>query len=281
MKNRPVMMTQPLVFGSAERRLFGSLHPAAVPSPGRPAVVLCNAFGQEATRAHRFMRVLAERLSRNGHTVLRFDFFGTGDAMGDDQDGDLAGWADDVHTADLALRERSGAQQVVWIGMRLGGSIALQAAQRAPVGLGRLVLWDPVLDGSRYLQHLRNQHVASLEAAFSLPSRPAPAELARDPNCFRDEAIGFAVSPLLRRQLEAIRLSEHRWPAHPASIVVLTDPDDRDGKDLAAVCMHEPGRAQRVPLRHGTDWTSDTANDSALVPAAALAELLRYAGAPL
>jgi uncharacterized protein len=275
------VMTQPLAFGPADRRLFGSLHAAAVPSPGRPGVVLCNAFGQEATRAHRFMRVLAERLSRNGHAVLRFDFFGTGDAMGDDQDGDLVGWAEDVHTADRVLRERSGAQQVVWIGMRLGGSIALQAAQQAPAGLARLVLWDPVLDGSRYLAHLRNQHVASLELAFSLPSKPTPAELARDPGCFRDEALGFALSPLLRRQLEAMRLPQHRWPVHPASIVVLTDPDDPDGKDLAAVCARQPGRVQTVPLRHGTDWTSDTANDSALVPAAALAELVRHAGAPL
>jgi uncharacterized protein len=274
------MTTQPLVFGAADRRLFGSLHTAAMSSPERPGVVLCNAFGQEATRSHRFMRVLAERLSRNGHAVLRFDFFGTGDAMGDDEDGDLVGWVDDVHTADLALRERSGTQQVVWIGMRLGGSIALRAAQRAPAGLERLVLWDPVLDGSRYLQHLRNQHVASLELAFSLPPRPTPTERARDPRCFRDEAIGFALSPQLRQQLEAMHLLEHRWPAHPASIVVLTDPDDHDGEDLAAVCARQPGRVHTVPLRHGTDWTSDAANDSALVPAAALAELLRYAGAP-
>ena len=96
----PASSIEPISFGKANRRLFGILHPPAVLDGERANVVLCNAFGQEAIRAQRTMWVLAERLARAGHSVLRFDYYGTGDSMGDDLDGDFDGWADDVGEAD-------------------------------------------------------------------------------------------------------------------------------------------------------------------------------------
>jgi uncharacterized protein len=270
---------QPIHFGMPDRRLFGIFHAAAPSSAPQAGVVLCNAFGQEAIRAHRMMRVLAERLARAGHCVLRFDYFGTGDSMGDDLEGDLVGWASDVREADRELCERAGTSRTIWIGMRLGATVAVLAARDGPDELERLILWDPVIDGDRYLKHLREKHVASLEDAFSLMPRPAPSALARDPTQFRDEAIGFALSPLLQRQVVDTNTEVFRWLPKPASIVVLTDPDDPDGKDAARVCEREPNRVRRVSVVHHTDWTTDTANDTALVPAAALLKIVEQAGA--
>lgn len=278
--NAPVPSIQPLSFGPPHRRLFGIFHPPAAETAVRAGVVLCNAFGQEAVRAHRLMRVLAERLARAGHAVLRFDYHGTGDSPGDDIDGDLEGWAGDLLEADLELRSRGGPAPTVWIGMRLGGAIALQAARSAPEGLQRLVLWDPVLDGPRYLQLLRERHAVSLEDSYSLTPAPSPTRLLRDPERFRDEAIGFALSPRLREQLGRLHWRDHRWPDRPASITVLTDPDDADGRDLAAVCegTANAARVQRIAVPHGTDWTSDTARNTALVPGPALMQLVHHAG---
>ncbi len=274
---------QPFNFGPPGRLLFGIFHPASAVEAPRTSVLLCHAFGHESVRAHRLMRVLAERLARAGHGVLRFDLHGTGDSMGDDVDGDLEGWAHDVQEASRELHSRSGAAQSVWIGMRLGATVMLRAAQQAPDDLLRLILWDPVLDGARYLAHLRARHVASLEEAFSVMPGPRPSDLARDPRRFSDEAIGFGLSPLLREQLLALSLPEHRWPARPASITVLTDPEDADGRDLVSVCANDPGRVAVIPVRHGTEWTTATADNSALVPAAAmvhLVQLAQQAGAP-
>ncbi len=67
-------------FGTSGRELFGIYHAAEVVSPSRPAVLLCNPFGQEAVRAHRIYRILAERLARAGHNVMRFDYYATGDS---------------------------------------------------------------------------------------------------------------------------------------------------------------------------------------------------------
>jgi uncharacterized protein len=269
----------PISFGAAERRLFGIYHAAQMQAPGtRPAVVVCNAFGQEAIRAHRFQRSLAERLARAGHAVLRFDYFGTGDSMGEDADGDLDGWSGDLLTAHGELQRLSGAIRIVWVGMRLGASVALQAAHVAPTGLSRLILWDLILDGTRYLEFLRERHVTSLEKVYSLPLRPAPREVAQDLTCYRDEAIGFAISPLFRSQLSKVSVETHTWPTSPVDIHVVTDPTSPEGKDFAQVQIRDPDRVRVYVVNHGTNWTTDTAGNTPLVPTNALMTITQQVG---
>lgn len=269
----------PIMFGTPDRRIFGIYHcPEKASTASRPAVLLCNPFGQEAIRAHRFQRTLAERLARAGHAVLRFDYFGTGDSMGDDADGDLDGWCGDIHAAHQELRRLTNAARLVWVGMRLGGSVALRATHDAPTGLAKLILWDPVLDGARYLAHLRERHVASLEAVYNIPQKPSPRQLAAIPTNYIDEAIGFALSAKFRRQVSAITLASNDWPVSPREIVVLADPDTPDGNDMNLVHARMPGRVRLIEVRHGTNWTSDTAANSSLVPTAALMGIAQQIG---
>lgn len=270
----------PIVFGAPERRMIGLYHsPLITSGAARPAVLLCNAFGQEAIRAHRFNRTLAERLAKAGHPVLRFDYFGTGDSMGDDLDFSLTGCCRDLLTAHDELRRRATANRVVWVGMRLGGTIALQAAHSAPNELSELIVWDPILDGAAYLDYLRARHLDSLENEYSLPLKPNPRELARDPDYLREEAIGFAVSPDFRRELMALRVETYVWPKHPVQIKVLTDPATAEGQCLARLLTRPAAQVQTFVVQHGTDWTSDTASNTALVPTAALMTITQQAGA--
>lgn len=267
----------PIAFGPPERRMFGIFHSPQA-SPRRSAILLCNAFGQEAIRAHRFQRVLAERLARAGHAVLRFDYFGTGDSMGSDIDGDLEGWSRDVLTAHRELLTHSQASTATWVGMRLGATVALRAAQSAPEDVIKLILWDPVLDGSSYLTYLRERHVSSLEAVFPIPLTPPPRKVANQADAYLGEALGFALSPVLRAQLSDLRMEEHRWPPHPANIVVITDPDAPEGQEFAEINRRNPGRTQVLVIRHGTNWTTDIAANTALVPTAALTSIVQQAG---
>lgn len=270
---------QSLSFGPSERRLFGIFY-APASEVSKPGVVLCNAFGQEAVRAHRLMRVLAERLSRQGHPVLRFDYFGTGDAMGDDADGDLLGWVQDLLQADRELSRLSGVQHTVWMGMRLGATVALRAAKTPPPTLRHVILWDVVLDGGRYLSVLRERHIDALEEAFSVPARRSPRLLARrDPSSYCDEAIGFALPATLRSQLAALVPDPGVWPDECIAVSALIEPDSPDAGDLASALRSVPAQRVRVVhVQHGTDWTSDTADNSALVPTQALMALVQLAG---
>ena len=274
-----VALYRPLNFGSTERQLFGMFYPTSVPaSELRSAVLICNPFGQEAIRAHRFLRTLAERLARVGHPVLRFDYFGTGDSMGDDLDCSLSGCSKDILIAHDELLRLSKSSNVVWVGMRLGGTIALQTAHSASIGLSKLIAWDPILDGKAYLGHLRERHIEGLEHEYSLPLKPSPRELAKDSSYLCDEAIGFALSSDFRKEITSVRLEAFAWPPRPASISILTDPETQDGKLLKQLLDREPSTVMTYTVKHGIDWTSDTALNTSLVPTVALMTIVQQAG---
>ena len=184
-------------------------------------------------------------------------------------------WAADVLEADRQLRTLAGYAERVWFGLRLGGGLVLHVAPAAPGGLLRVVAWEPVVDGVGYLARLREQHVKTLEVAFSLKPRPRPCDVAADPAAYRDEAIGFALPQRLREQLTALA-----WPAASAlaaanAVVVVADPESAEGR-AALLCAGAAGpRVTALPLVHGVDWMRDTADNTPLVPAQALQALLQ------
>lgn len=160
------MATTPFYFGTGSRRLFG-IYSAGSARPVR-AVVLCHPWGQEYLHAHRSVRHLATLLTRAGIHVLRFDYFGTGDSAGDMADADLKGWQSDIDMAIEELKDTSGAQRVGLVGLRLGATLAAQAAARHKRDIDKLVLWDPIAKGDAYLEELRaleNARVARYGAA--------------------------------------------------------------------------------------------------------------------
>lgn len=280
----------PLMFGPANRRLFGLYHPAEDGRSDKGAVLICPPFGQEALRSHRFFKVLADRLARAGFSVLRFDYYGTGDSPGDDADGDFDGWTRDIAAAHEELRRLSsagtpGTPGVSWLGVRLGGTLALLAAQQTRPVLERLVLWEPVVDGRRYAQLLREWHVYSLELSYCIPDASLRRRLAADPLAFTDEASGFAVSQRLQRQFDQLRPQNLRFDAG-CGTVVISQPGDASIGDWAKLQRQQekkqaedstktPGTAIRISeFAHALDWNSDPSSNNALVPADALKRLL-------
>jgi pimeloyl-ACP methyl ester carboxylesterase len=263
----------PLYFGPPSRRLFGAFHEG---SPGRSrnlGVLLCNPFGQEAIRTHRLYRVLAGRLAQAGVHVLRFDYFGTGDSAGEDDDASLESWQSDVLLAHRELQRLSGAQDFTWMGSRLGGTAVVRAAQQMPAAEPHVVVWDPVVDGAAYVQLLRSKHVEALEISYSLPDPAWRRQLQSEPTAFRDEAIGIAVSPAMRQQLCALRPDQLNLSTTNEAFV-LADPADRAVHAWVAAQRARGARAQSVALPQALEWTSDDSLNAALVPAEAVQQLL-------
>lgn len=255
----------PIQFSDAGgAQLFGLFHPAGEPS-GK-AVLLCPPFGQEAIRTHRLYRVLAERLARAGHAVLRFDYRGTGDSAGDDVDGTFTGWCEDLLAAHAELMRRSAATQVTWIGLRLGASLALTAAAKPSAGLRRVVACEPIVDGSAYLALLRERHVAEVESVLSLRPRPSPVEVAlSDPESFKDEALGFALSPTLRAELGRLRL-DRDTPKAPVESVWI---------DASATPAAPGTPSLSWKLEETRDWLVDTADNGTLIPAKLMMQIMK------
>ncbi len=147
----------PFNFGSAGKQLFGLYH---TPDPAQErdmGVVLCNPWGQEYVRAHRAISQLGLRLARQGFPTLRFDYFGSGDSSGDDNEGSLAQWQADIRAAIQELKRRARIESVFLAGLRLGATLAaLVASGREDVE--GLVLWEPAVTGMEYVQDLQTWH---------------------------------------------------------------------------------------------------------------------------
>jgi uncharacterized protein len=249
----------PLRFGSPQRELFGMLHQPER-AAGSTGVLVCNPFGQEAVRSHRLFRVMAERLVRSGRWVMRFDYFGTGDSAGDEDDADLHGWQLDILRAHDELVQRSGCARVVWVGARLGGTLALLASAQAEAEPAAVVAWDPILNGAVYLDALARDHETALKVSYSilppgLPLRPA------------DEAMGFLLHDRLRKQVAGI------GPAllyRARAGVLLHIARGAEGQGLSV-----PQTIRCVSFEHAFEWTSEEAiYTSPLVPADGLKMLV-------
>ncbi len=259
----------PVLFGPPGRRLFGIHHPPQ--RSGTSAVLICMPFGQEAIRTHRFFRVLSDRLSRAGHAVLRFDFYGNGDSGGTDAEGEFEGWTQDVQLADHELRQQARDRRIVWLGARLGATLAAKA-DAVDSRAARLLLWDPVLEGPAYLESLRTAHVKALEQSYFEPDRRWRRWLKQCPETFTDEALGAAISPALLAQLRALHPETLASPQ--AETTVLAPPEDR-----AALHWVERSVASGSPIRlstfrHPLNWTLTPDADNPAVPADAIQRVL-------
>lgn len=206
----------PIQFGP--QSLFGMYHEPAGET-ARGAVLLCAPLGQDQIRSHRLYRQLAHALAASGHAVLRYDGYGTGDSPGDSLDVDWPRCLVDAATAADELRRRSGCAHLIGFGARLGGSIALEAAE--PARLGRLIAWDPVLDGAA--------HVARLDAwQRQLHTDPRRFARLRAPADAAGQWLGFAVSAALRAGIAALAPAPPRVPT-----LVLQSADTDAGPALA------------------------------------------------
>ncbi len=213
------MAATPLHFGDSERKLYGVFHHAEKRTPHAPAVLLFNPFGEEAIRSFRIFKQLAERLARAGASVLRFDYYGSGDSEGDCAALDFDGMIRDAATAQEELAAMSSARRVVWVGLGLGGAVALRAANAADAKPAQLFLWDPVLSGADYLSGLRRAHIATLSEALDAPKpsieRETPTEMT--------EALGFYLSDALRRQLQGFSAAEDKNTAGEIHLISSSD----------------------------------------------------------
>lgn len=255
----------PFRFGPPTRQLFGLYHAPGGTRTRETGVLICNPMGQEAVRTQRMFRVLGERLARAGWPVLRFDYFGTGDSDGDDEAGDLLGWRKDVAAAHQELLGRSGCRRTLWLGARLGGTLALLAAGDVPAPPAHLLLWEPVASGRHYLEQLASRHLQALQETYSI----APPALLQGPH--EGEALGFALGAAMRQQLAAVDPMQACGTVPAGSRVTIVAPPGNADAASWADNLNRTGRpATPVDFSHSFDWTSEEALNTSLVPNDAL-----------
>ncbi|MDP1768783.1 MAG: alpha/beta hydrolase [Nitrospirota bacterium] len=155
----------PMFFENGSYRLFGVLHePATAPSGW--GWVFCHPFAEEKLWAQRVYVSFARMLAARGAWVLRFDAMGNGDSQGRFSDSSVDTMLSDIGCAIRRLERSSGtALNVGLLGLRFGATLAALAAERCPT-VGKLVLWEPIVDGGKYMQELLRVNLTTQTAIY-------------------------------------------------------------------------------------------------------------------
>ena len=102
--------------------LFAWLHRGEQARSLKHGIILCAPIGYEQVHSHRSLRHLADALAQAGLSVLRFDYHGTGDSAGIDENaGRYAAWLANIGDAMTWMRQHLGCEQISLFGGSLGG----------------------------------------------------------------------------------------------------------------------------------------------------------------
>lgn len=224
-----------LYFSGGTLPLFGTLHQ---PRDGemRDPVVFCHPFGEEKLWAHRVLVSFARELAGRGYPVLRFDCRGHGDSEGNFSDSSLETNLEDVDAAVTFCKSRTGASRVVLLGLRLGATEAALVADRRD-DVSALVLWNPVVDGGRYMQELLRVNLSTQLAVHGKVTADRQALVAAMQAGQTVNVDGYDLSLPFFEQVSAIRLTDGPRTFAGPCLIAQTErnPAARPARDLLAL----------------------------------------------
>lgn len=215
-------------------------------------MLLCNPFGEEASRSHRIYRVLATQLERAGFSTLRFDYSGTGDSQGEALTVESA--VRDIGIAAAHLRAKSGATKISLLGLRFGATLAMLAGARGEPRPHHLLMWDPVVDGASYLRELGEQH--------QMYMREELGPIWRDRSRLRadgspHESLGVSITDALAREMSAIDLAKVRSGADQHTVISTRGTPTKTWL---------PEATRWIEISESAAWNSDAALNAMTVP---------------
>jgi esterase/lipase len=153
----------PTYFGAETDALFGWLHRPKLVAQRQTGLLICPPIGHEYVHSHRPLRHLADHLAAAGFATLRFDYHGSGDSGGLNQDpGRVSAWLDSIRQAITALKTQSGCTDIGLLGVRMGATFASIIAAEQDVQ--QLVVWEPCVQGRRFVRELKALHMTASAA---------------------------------------------------------------------------------------------------------------------
>ena len=248
---------------------FGWLHRPAGAQAGI-GVVLCNPFGYEALCTYRGWREFAGALAARGMPTLRFDYPGTGDSSGSEEDPQrLRAWVDSIKAAATWLRVETGVTRLSLCGLRLGATLAALAAEELGE-VENLVLLMPLSSGKSYIRELEIQHQSwfSTQKALGLHLDAEPAETIG--------AHGFRLYPDSLETLAKVDLEQ--GAQCPARHVLLQDVSD--SARLKRLATHYQAQGAQAELQIFSEYSRFLLDPSySEPPAQAFSSVLEWLGA--
>lgn len=164
------------------------------------------------------------------------------------------------------------AGRLPWIGLRLGATIAAIASSRAVQPPTRLLLWEPVVDGPAWLAELEASHRQEITRAYAwVKGRPNPAQASLTKPL--RESVGFPLPDALLAELAALRPTVFSGAACRELICLSSRPPEVAIRSWNSSRHGQSGEAVWRQVSE-TNWNSDEAMNSAIVPADVIATIM-------
>ncbi len=135
-------------FGQPGRRLLTITH--LPPGPPRGGVLICSPTQAELMKNYRKEVLLARALAEQGFAAQRFQYRGTGNSEGANEDVTFHSMLEDTQAVGEWFLERLDGRPPGLVATRLGAVVAAAAAAAWPGA--PLAMWEPITETSRYFR---------------------------------------------------------------------------------------------------------------------------------
>jgi uncharacterized protein len=125
----------------------------------KSGLVLCSPFAEEKVRTLRIYVSFARAMAQLGVAVLCFDYYGDGDSEGDFETTPFNERLIDIKAAVAFLKEKTSATNIGLLGLRWGATLAALSAEK--IAPDYLILWEPIVNCSKYFYDLLRTNLAS------------------------------------------------------------------------------------------------------------------------
>ena len=105
------------------------------------------------------------------------------------------------------------------MGLRLGASLAVLTARNNP-DVNRLILWDPVIDGNKYMQEMLRINLTTQMATYKKVIHNRDALIEKMKKGEPVDIDGYQVSYAYFQQASAINLLDGSW-SHPGKSIIV------------------------------------------------------------
>lgn len=153
-------------FKSGQNKLYGvHYQPQNGQLSHSRAVLICHPLGHEYPRSYRNLQQFSIQLGQAGFDTFRFDYAGTGNSSGKNDELTAEQCIADIQAAAAYIREQSQCQHLSIIAVRMGAPLAVKAmTENGGISghIDNLIIWDPVIHGSNYIKLLHKFHHKTL-----------------------------------------------------------------------------------------------------------------------
>lgn len=209
-----------LYFGK-NKELYGIYRPSLGDASGvKVGVLFCGPHGTDYVRSHRFIRSMSVAIQKIGIPSLKFDYYGVGDSFGSSEESALSLWSENIFLAHQELVEKSGCQNVIGIGVRIGANLLMTSDMKQK--FSNLALIDPIIDGEQEINSWLKKHRGMLRDNNKY--RFGRANITYDDMV---EMAGFCFSKRMLAQISEIKLDESDFRLERSSLILMLEEFNR------------------------------------------------------